>query len=259
MPTHEDYLVYLTRNGRGSPSTLRSYRLYWRDYTEATGGDMQEGKIRFYLAQTASQRHWRPATVALRRSHLSSYGAYLVREGALDRNPCARIEVPRVVTTEPEVPSRERILRAIALETGVKALALSLCYYAGMRRGEVVDLTWGDVDWDAKALRVAGKGGKGRAIPIHPKLYPRLRAMAGDAPKSGERVLGWTAVENVTQLCASHGLHAHSLRHAFATHLSERGVPARVIQALLGHVNLGTTQRYLHTTDESMRRAVEGL
>ena len=200
---------------------------------------------------------------------------HAVREGSLPASPAAPVRTPKTPQHLPRHlrPAEVEAVLAAAVEApGTMALRdralLELLYASGLRVGEVVSLDWRDLDLAARVLRVLGKGGKERMVPFGVPAADALRAwlsawesVRGDTAatddampvflnarggrltdRSVRRVLD-RAVEGAA---LATGVHPHTLRHSFATHLLEAGADLRAIQELLGHSSLSTTQKYTH-------------
>jgi site-specific recombinase XerD len=189
-----------------------------------------------------------------------AYGQARVPEGALAP---AR---PRRLPDAPKAAEVEALLEAVeggsALALRNRAL-LELLYSAGLRSAEAVGLDLADVDFEREALHVRGKGGKERVVPLgeeaahHLARYlhearPELARGAADALflSARGRRLDTSTVRRLLR-------HPHRLRHAFATHLLEGGADLRVIQELLGHSSLSTTQVYSHVDAKRLRRVYD--
>lgn len=197
---------------------------------------------------------------------------FACREGTLTSNPAATIRSPKQPRRLPRHlrPGEiESLLDAAAgdkpLERRDRAL-LELLYASGLRVGELTRLDWHDVDQEARTLRVVGKGGKERMVPFGEpaaralelwfEVWESLRGAAADteepiflnyrggrlSARSVRRILD----RYVEEAALATGVHPHTLRHTFATHLLEGGADLRTIQELLGHSSLSTTQRYTH-------------
>jgi integrase/recombinase XerC len=207
------------------------------------------------------------------------------REGAVEADPAAGVPAPRAGRDLPRHlrPGEiEALLEAPAGEGSLpvrdRAL-LELLYASGLRVGELVGLDWRDLDLSARVLRVVGKGGKERMTPFGRAAERALRdwlgeweavrfgaagAAAGGARHGGDGRDGEPVFLNhrggrlsdrsvrrvvdraVEAAAVAAGVHPHTLRHTFATHLLEGGADLRAIQELLGHASLATTQRYTH-------------
>ncbi len=231
--------------------------------------------VRAFLAQRHREGLGRASQARL-LSAVRSLFRYALLEERVAVNPADGIPTPKTRKTLP------RHLRPGEIETLLDApkerddplgrrdrLILELLYSTGLRVGELTALDWDDLDQDARTLRVVGKGGKERMVPYGGPAaealrlwevdWPAVRSLAGDAsPKdrplllhhrggrlssrSVRRVLDrWVQHTSIAQ-----GIHPHTLRHTFATHLLEGGADLRSIQELLGHSSLSTTQRYTH-------------
>jgi len=205
-------------------------------------------------------------------SSLRGLFKFACREGLLEHNPATSIRSPKQPRRLP------RHLRPGEIETLLDAAAgdqplqrrdlalLELLYASGLRVSELTGLDWHDVELDARTLRVRGKGGKERMVPFGEPaaqaLQRWLEAWEGirkRSPGSDEPVFlnyrgGRLGVRSVRRIldryvddaALASGVHPHTLRHTFATHLLESGADLRTIQELLGHSSLSTTQRYTH-------------
>lgn len=202
---------------------------------------------------------------------------HAVREGVLPASPARGVRTPKAPKTLP------RHLRPGEIETLLEApdpteplgrrdrAVLELLYATGLRVGELASLDWRDLDLPARVLRVVGKGGRERMVPFGGSAEEALRAwladwdavrrpaVEGGAPEDEEPVFlnhrGGRLTDRsmrrvvdraVQDAALAAGVHPHTLRHTFATHLLEAGADLRSIQELLGHASLSTTQRYTH-------------
>lgn len=208
---------------------------------------------------------------------------FACREGTLAANPAQGVRTPKFPKTLPRHlrPGEvENLLEAPAIATaGDEPLArrdraiLELLYAAGLRVGELVSLDWRNIDLSARVLRVIGKGRKERMVPFgRPaadalrgwlEVWEKIRGAAGLDDEDpvflnfqGGR-LSDRSVRNildrwVESAAVTKGVHPHTLRHTFATHLLENGADLRTIQELLGHSSLSTTQKYTHLEVERL-------
>jgi integrase/recombinase XerC len=216
---------------------------------------------------------------------------FACREGVLAGNPAAAVRSPKPPQTLPRhlrPGETEGLLEAPAGEGALplrdRAL-LELLYASGLRVGELVSLDWGEVDLRSRVLRVVGKGGKERMVPFgRPAAealaawlrqweevrcgdgHARDRGHGGGGGRPGEEPVflnhrgGRLSERSVRRLLdrwvraagVAPGVHPHTLRHTFATHLLEGGADLRAIQELLGHSSLATTQRYTHLEVERL-------
>ena len=146
---------------------------------------------------------------------------------------------------------------------------LELLYAAGLRVSELCGLDRGDIDLRGRTVTVLGKGGKERRVPVHDAAAAALRggSMAGGADGGAARGglreprgarLGPRDVRRILDRRAASPTHPHALRHTYATHLLDGGADLRVVQELLGHSSLATTQVYTHVSKERLRSVYEG-
>jgi integrase/recombinase XerC len=217
---------------------------------------------------------------------------YACREGVLAANPAQAVRTPKVPKTLPRHlrPGEvENLLEAPAV-AGDTPLALrdrailELLYAAGLRVSELVGLDWRDIDLSARVLRVMGKGRKERMVPFgrpaQEALKHWLEAWEGVRARHESRGGGEEdddpvllnfrggrltdrSVRNildrwVDSAAVARGVHPHTLRHTFATHLLENGADLRTIQELLGHSSLSTTQKYTHLEVERLLDVYRG-
>jgi site-specific recombinase XerD len=256
-----------------SDSTRRAYRVdveefaAWLARHDAPLDTVDARLLSEYAAELGAARPGRtprrlaPATIARK---LAAVRAFLRFTLGPARVPDARF-APRRPRRLPSAPKPEEIdaeLEALGngapLEIRNRALA-ELIYSAGLRSREAIDLDLADVDFEREAVRVLGKGGKERVVPLGEeaaywlarwlRLRPSLAKGAQDALfiSARGRRLDTSTVRRLLP-------HPHRFRHAFATHLLEGGADLRTIQELLGHSSLSTTQVYSHVDGKRLRR-----
>ena len=206
-----------------------------------------------------------PATIARRLAAVRSCLRYTLGPAAVPDASLAPSRTRRL----PDAPKPAEVEDLLDVVAGDSPLALrnrallELLYSAGLRSAEAVALDLGDVDFEREAVHVRGKGGKERVVPLgeeaalHLARYlrlgrPALAAGANDAVflSARGRRLDTSTVRRLLR-------HPHRLRHAFATHLLEGGADLRVIQELLGHASLSTTQIYSHVDARRLRRVYD--
>jgi len=210
-------------------------------------------------------RRLSPATIARRLAAVRSclrftYGPARVPDAAL---------APRRVRRLPDAPKAAHVDALLDLADGSEPLELrnrallELLYSGGLRSAEAVALDLADVDFEREAVHVHGKGGKERVVPLGEEAAHQLARYLRD----GRPVLARGAEDAVFLSARGRRLntstlrrilrHPHRLRHAFATHLLEGGADLRVIQELLGHSSLSTTQTYSHVDARRLRRVYD--
>lgn len=267
----EEFLRYLAVERNASPHTLKSYRtdlLEFRRFATAAGMTTPVAAdtrmVRAFLADLG-ERGRDPASVARKLAALRSWFRFLVRRGRLERNPAAAVRGPRRPTRLVSfLPVDETVaLLDTAAPAGPRAARdaamLELLYASGLRVAELAALDLDDVDVAERTVRVLGKGRKERIVPFGAKAAARLDAhLARRGPARGPlfpnargRRLTVRTVHRIVRAAARRAgltrrVSPHTLRHSFATHLLDGGADLRMIQELLGHSRLGTTQRYTH-------------
>lgn len=252
-----------------------------RDADTVRPGEVDAMAIRSFLAELA--RSGVGATTQARAlSAVRGLFRFACREGVLQDNPATRVRTPKQRQRLPRhlrPGEMEDLLEAAdgkdSLERRDRAL-LELLYASGLRVGELVSLDWREIDLEGRVLRVMGKGGKERMVPFgRPaaaalkqwlEVWEDVRGKAsGDGGELAEPVFlnyrgGRLSDRSVRRIldravdaaALAAGVHPHTLRHTFATHLLEGGADLRTIQELLGHSSLSTTQRYTHLEVERL-------
>ncbi|MDE0459507.1 MAG: site-specific tyrosine recombinase XerD [Chromatiales bacterium] len=262
-------------------ATLSAYRSdisRFSRWLSGRGRGLEEARRLDVLDFLGEHAHWPPRTVARRLSALRRFYQHLEREGRIGNNPCDRVDAPRLGRPLPGVLSEqevERLLAAPDLETasGVRDRAmLEVLYATGLRVSELVGLRSEQVNLIQGVLRVVGKGGKERLVPLgepavdwlerflrrgrtdilgtkrSPALFPTSRGGAMTRQAFWHLIKRYAVRAGISQ-----GISPHTLRHAFATHLLDHGADLRVVQMLLGHRDISTTQIYTHIARERLK------
>jgi integrase/recombinase XerC len=284
------YIEYIGAEKGYSGHTIRNYKSDLRQFSKfvvakkvVAKGDpgielVDYNLIRSYLGQLFNT--CKRTTIARKLSTLKSFFSYLELRGLTSINPAVDIMTPkqekRIPTYLPiddmfsllEQPDREK-------ELGLRDLAiLELLYSSGLRVSELVTLDIEKLDLTSRLVRVSGKGGKERLLPVGRKATvvikeylentEKARKKAGYSTMYGPLFLnyrgGRLSVRSVDRLVKRYSrqcgitaeISPHSIRHTFATHLLDGGADLRSIQELLGHVNLSTTQKYTHVSIDKL-------
>jgi integrase/recombinase XerC len=280
----EQYKAYLRVERNVSAHTLKSYLSDLRQFQEfliKEGVCQGEGieialrqvdapMVRAYLGTLA--RVCRKSSIGRKLAALKGFFRYLVREQIVARDPLSGFATPKQEKPLPAFLSVDDVFRLLGGAQGVGALELrdrailEVFYSTGVRASELVGLNWGDIDFQLGIIRVIGKGSKERLIPIGAVALQALdayrteqekkwgRIAKGKTPvflnRSGFRITTRSVARIVEKYLRATGIQVrmgpHGLRHTFATHLLNSGADLRVIQELLGHASLSTTQRYTH-------------
>jgi len=237
-------------------------------------GGVDRLHLRRYLASLGTRRLAR-ATIARKAAALRCYFSWQVRQGRLGSDPARSLRAPSGGGRLPRVLSGGEMasLLDVPAQTPVdrRDLAvLELLYAAGLRVSELCGLDRGDIDLRGRTVTVLGKGGKQRRVPVHDAAIAALRAWFDDGRddmdgppeaafvnRKGAR-LGPRDVRRILDRRAASPTHPHALRHTYATHLLDGGADLRVVQELLGHSSLATTQVYTHVSKERLRSVYGG-
>ncbi|WP_432793936.1 tyrosine-type recombinase/integrase [Rhodococcus ruber] len=254
------WLAWLAAGGRPKTTlALRGYHL--RRVARDVGGDPWSVTVED-LAAFLGKPGWSPEYRRSIRSSLVSFYAWAHASGRTRTNPAALLPTVPVPAGVPR-PAPEAALR-YALERADERtlLMISLAAYGGLRRAEIAVVHSRDVieSFDGWVLRVHGKGGKTRQLPLVPEVARRLRALPEGYAFPG-RIDGHLSPAHVGKLI-SRALPdpwtAHTLRHRFATAAYRADRDLIAVQQLLGHSSVATTQRYTALPDDALRRAVLG-
>ena len=248
--------------------------------------------IRAYFAGLA-RKGLAPTSRARKLSAIRQFFRFLLGEAVRADDPCSAIDSPKLGRPLPKILSLaevEALLKAAknasdTAEEGAprrRALrlyaALETLYATGLRVSELIALPRNVLTADDRVLTIKGKGGRERLVPLNETAQKSLQAhlaAVGAAEQAGERTSPWlfpsTGDQHLTRqrfgqelkaLALTAGIEParvspHVLRHAFASHLLERGADLRTVQQLLGHADISTTQIYTHVIEERLRRLVE--
>lgn len=278
-----------------SLATLSSYRSDLADFftfclTDRHGMEtIDHAALTDYFA-SLTMRGMAPSTLARRRSALAQWFRFLLSEKIRADNPMLLVSTPRRSRNLPKVLSKEEVTRLVETARadgsadGVRLNALmELIYASGMRVSELVSLTLAHIERNPKTkhiepyFMVRGKGGKDRLVPLHAKaiealgnyitlreqFVPKGRDSKWLFPSSGKsgHLTRQRFGQLLKELCVKANIDPdrcspHTLRHSFATHLLEGGADLRVIQELLGHADIATTQIYTHVAQGRLVKAV---
>ncbi|MEX1006117.1 MAG: tyrosine recombinase [Acidimicrobiia bacterium] len=275
----EEYLGRC-RSQRGmSPHTVDAYRrdlAQFFDFTARAGCDsirsVDRRLIRRWLAQLDTRGYAR-TSVARKSSSVRAFYEDALRRGLVAANPAGGLHRPKTPARLPQALRPAAVASVLDALTGESPVELrdrallEVLYATGMRVSEVAHLTVREAE-GRETLRTRGKGGRDRIVPLGVPAQravaewiargrPHLMAVPTDDLWIGQR--GGSLDERGIRRVVGRrlGTHPHAIRHSFATHLLEGGADLRVVQELLGHVDLATTQIYTHITNDHLRRTYE--
>lgn len=266
-----------------SENTLAAYRhdlsglAVWLASRERSLLQARRQDLLDYLSQRVGEGA-RPRTTARLLSSLRRFYRYQIREGRLQQDPSVRIDTPRIGRPLPDSLSEDEVETLLAAPDTDDVLGLrdramlELLYACGLRVSELVGVSTEQVNLNQGVVKLMGKGSKERLVPLGDEAADWLQqyiddsrpAMAGDAVarqlfitrrgKAMTRQAFWYRLRHYAGIAGiSKKLSPHTLRHAFATHLLNHGADLRVVQMLLGHSDLSTTQIYTHVARERLK------
>ena len=262
---------------RASEQTVRAYRAdlaqftVWAKRRRANLLDLGNDDLHEY-AKFIGKQGYASSTAARKATTLRSFLRWAAEDGRLERDIYRSVIVPQQRKTLPHVitPAQAEALLDVARDhpigdhpAGRDHLILQLLYDCGLRNAEVVGLRWDDVK--DGLLLVRGKGGKTRMVPLLDETVEAIRSQLHVSDTILVTVAGNPLCTNdVRRIVGMYGrairceVHPHMLRHACASHLLEAGADLRVIQELLGHASINTTQVYTHVSAAHMKSVYDG-
>ena len=287
----EEFLAWLTAERGRSANTISAYRRDLRAYCawlQARGTTLEHvdtAALEDYVALLRDQGK-APASLARALVAVRSLHRFLVEEGGAATDPGSAIDAPRVPRGLPKALSEAEVTTLIVAVTGHDPAArrdraiLEVLYGTGLRISELVGLSLGDLDIEGGSLRALGKGSKERIVPLvgmareavrewlapsgRGALEPEYWARRGDAEAVFLNLRGgrlsrqgaWGVVRRYgRRVGLDERLTPHVLRHSCATHLLDHGADVRIVQELLGHASISTTQIYTMVSTERLRSA----
>jgi integrase/recombinase XerC len=281
----DKYLKYLEAERNVSPYTIRNYKTDLSDFfhflKQKDVGSLEKVDrqvLRGYMGSLMEQGIVK-ASIARKLSAIRSFYRYLVREGTLKANPIERASSPKLDKRLPSFLTMDEVMRLLnapdlSTPQGLRDRALlELLYASGLRVSELVNLDLGEIDLDTNEIRVWGKGSKERMVLMgkpaseavknyleqgRPKLLGDKKTSALFVNRYGQRIPERRVQKTLEEYAKKAGIekrvHPHVLRHTFATHLLDGGADLRVVQELLGHARLSSTQIYTHVTKSQAKK-----
>lgn len=278
-----EYLEYLNIDKKYSNNTILSYhndlKIYLKFLKDKSVLKVQEKDVQIFLNQERQDKNSR--TIAHLLTVLNNFYQFLLKNQYLSKNPVEYIELPKLKKTLPIVLSHEEIESLLDIELVTKydyrnKAMLELLYSSGLRVSELVNLTVYDVQLSENIVRIIGKGGKERIVPIddyatkyltiymneyRPQLLKKQITNDLFLNNLGRKISRQSMFKIIQQIALKKGIRTHfsphTLRHSFATHLLENGADLRSIQELLGHSSISTTQIYTHVSNQFKKENYE--
>lgn len=283
----EDFLSFLELEQRSPRNTLEAYRtdlVYWTEvFGDIKTSESFNKKSILNALKKLQNSEFKESTQHRKRAVLRSYIRFLAYKDSqlsayLDLIPLSLFEEPLPKALDRE--DVETLLSCIEESADIRSerdsAFVNLLYSSGLRISEALGLSWRDIDEQREVLRVHGKGAKERFVPYSERSTKALnRYHKGTwalwnkkfpkndkifiTPRSSSltRMGAWKNLSYWSQKAGLGHIHPHILRHSFATHLLAGGADVRIVQSLLGHTSLNTTERYLKIDDADVRKLFE--
>ena len=274
------YLAFLGVERNLSPATIQSYQedlrhvIGWLDDNSIDLKDLTPERLDEFLAKTAGQEDYSPTSIARHFSSLRGFLKYMQNQGEYDFSTESMLDRPKLGHYLPQYLTREEV--DSVFESAAKGknplrdtALIELMYSAGLRISEALGIKLSQLDLDNEWLTPIGKGNKQRLVPLGSKAKENLKAwielgrplthpttdniILNSRGKPMTRMGAWKIVQQHT-MHLSKQVSPHTFRHSFATHCLEAGMDLRVLQELLGHADISTTQIYTHIDKEFIKQ-----
>lgn len=274
------YLQYLEYEKKLSKNTIKAYDNDLNKLLEFKNNllSINNKDIKEFIKKS---NNLSTKTSAHRLTVINSFYNYLLSENIISINPCYSINMPKIPSKLPEVLSEEEVDKLLDINLVDKysyrnKAMLELLYATGMRASELTNLKLNNIDLDSCIVRIMGKGSKERIVPINDTTIKYLNIYINNYrkeilnKKDSEYLFISNALKPITRQglfkiikkeCIRAGIkknvYPHILRHSFATHLLNHGANIRIIQELLGHEDITTTEIYTHLSNETIKKDYE--
>jgi integrase/recombinase XerC len=265
-----DYLEYIQHIKKFSSHTVQAYKLdiqQFMDYFQENKLKVEKENIRDFITMIFLKTR-KKTTVARKIYAIKSFFIFLLQKGKIAKNPFDAISAPKVDKVLPEILTEREMLEFLDrlpedtfLHLRNKAI-FEFLYATGLRISELTGLKLVDINFDEELVKVLGKGKKERIVPFHDQAREILLKYLDEAKRQFKinieyiflnargKQISTAAVEKLLQrnyrelMKSNKHVYPHLFRHSFATHLLQRGANLRIIQELLGHSSLATTEKY---------------
>jgi len=251
-----------------SKETIKAYLMHnklFLDYINKSPEKITEQNIKDYLAELISNKNIKPRTISLKISALKFFCKEALKKDIVN------LKTPKIPKSIPKVLSKQEVLKLISNAKNLKSkLMIQLLYSSGLRVSELASLKLEDIDLEKKEGWVrSGKGLKDRFFILSNKLIPLIKKHISTLDKNELYLFpgknDYITTRDIQKIIENTAKKAklkatpHTLRHSFATHLLDSGTDIRLIQELLGHSQLSTTQIYTHVSKEQLKRVKSPL
>ncbi len=270
-----EYLEFLEIEKGLAENTLDAYRTdlnAFFDFCSDTDIDkIQRTGINSYI-RNLHEKHYSPTSIMRKTASLRGFFKWANSNGIIKDNPAITLEQPKIPQKLPKVMTIEEVNILLNQNlTNLQRVIAELLYGCGLRVSELVNLKTNDYDLNSKFLECTGKGSKDRIVPMGKKAIKAIKEFLPERDYNMQKY----NIQSKFLLINEHGKHVtrqevytfiheqgkklhksispHTLRHTFATHLLENGADLRVVQELLGHSNVSTTQLYTHISKKRLK------
>lgn len=278
-----DFLIYMDKLKNSSKHTLRAYKrdlLDFYEYVKKNNFDyknISRNSLRGFLIEL-KERGLDKRSISRKISSIRSFYKFLLKDGAIEKNPLVSLELPKIDKKLPTFLTEEEVIKLINAPNektliGFRdKLILIFLYSTGMRVSEIVSLKVSQLDLDKGEVIITGKGKKDRVIFLTEELKDLIRKYLNKRKKNSnvlfinrngkpltDKGIRLLVEKYAKKVVPYKKVTPHTLRHTFATHLLTNGADLRVVQELLGHTKLSTTQIYTHLTKENLKKVYENF
>ena len=270
-----EYLEYLELEKGLSQNTLDAYRRDLENFSDSLNvndiNEVDRLKINSYV-RSLKEHKYAPTSIIRKVASIRGFFKWASAIGILEKNPASTLEQPKVPQRLPKVVTLKEIEDMLRNNLNpIQHVIMELLYSCGLRVSELVNLKINDIDLSSKYVRCFGKGSKERIIPIGEtakkvirEYLPQRELLVKKYNLSTKRLLILDNGRLITRQDVYTFIHAqgklinknispHTLRHSFATHLLENGADLRIVQELLGHSDVSTTQLYTHISKKRLK------
>lgn len=275
-----EYLEYLYIERGLSQNTINAYEVDLKEFCEFLLKDYKiddnKGIRRQHISlfiKYLRDNNLKSTTIFRKIASLKGYFLYLTTNGIINENPTLGVDMPKLRRKLPDVLSFNEIERILKTKMSTMDKAIfELLYSSGLRVSELTNLKTIDIDYYSSILKCTGKGSKERIVPINKKASSSLknyikkrefivkkyrlttkRLFLLDNGKFVNRQYVYSFIHNLGKNIVNKNISPHTIRHSFATHLLENGADLRVVQELLGHCDISTTQLYTHISTKRLK------
>lgn len=268
-----EYLEYLELEKGLSPNTIEAYRRDLSEFAKEISDitKIDRTTINSFI-RTLREKKLAPTSVIRKIASLRGFFKWASATGILEKNPASTLEQPKIPQRLPKVISLKEIEEMLRADlTPLEHVMLELLYSCGLRVSELVNLKLSDIDLASKYVRCVGKGSKERLVPmgeiaknIIQDFLPKREFYTKKYKLNSKKLLISETGRIITRQDVYTFIHGqgkkihknispHTLRHSFATHLLENGADLRIVQELLGHSDVSTTQLYTHISKKRLK------